>query len=52
MPSDGIPAANTLFVASIAKGFRVLECIAHADGPPRIGKSQPAPVLTEVWYNT
>ena len=36
MPSDGIPAANSLFVASIAKGFRVLECIADADHPLRI----------------
>ena len=36
MPSDGIPAANSLFVASIAKGFRVLECVAQANGPLRI----------------
>ena len=36
MPSDGIPAASTLFVASIAKGFRVLECIADADHPLKI----------------
>ena len=38
MPAKDIPAPSTLFVASIAKGFRVLECVAHADGPLTIAE--------------
>ena len=38
MPADEIPAANSLFVASIAKGFRVLECVARADSPLTIAE--------------
>ena len=33
MPTNKNTAANTLFVASVAKGFRVLECVAEAEGP-------------------
>lgn len=38
MPANDIPAANTLFVASIAKGFRVLQCVADADSPLTIAE--------------
>ena len=38
MPASDVPASNTMFVASIAKGFRVLECVACADGPLTIAE--------------
>ena len=38
MPTKDIPPPSTLFVASIAKGFRVLECVAHANMPLTIAE--------------
>ena len=38
MRHSEIPPPSTLFVASIAKGFRVLDCVAHANAPLSIAE--------------